>query len=316
MIHIFIINNAAGKEHLADGIRQHLKKRKDIKYFAFNTVEAGEESTIAAKVAKYFDGERLRFYACGGSGTFRNMINGISDLANSEVAFFPCGLTNDFLKSFDENEAFFHDLDNLIDGRCQPIDYIKTNHGIAVNSVSYGIDSRLIHYIDALRVFDIFGSQIPYILALLVGVVSSVPRKLILNIDDDETMLDYSELIFTNGCFLGGNLRTTPHANITDGKASYYVTVDKKGPKLLPDLFALMKANFKKLNRLGSLGEASHFEICSADGTSVIMNLDGELVDGGRFWSIDIINKGLNFVMPKNFDFKAYKLETEGNYHG
>lgn len=316
MIHIFIINNAAGKEHLADGIRQHLEKRTDLKYFAFNTVESGEEASIAAKVSKYFDGERIRYYACGGSGTFRNMLNGISDLTNSEVAFFPCGLTNDFLKSFDDNEKFFHDLDNLINGQCEPIDYIKTNHGIAINSVSYGIDSRLIHYIDALRVFDIFGSQVPYVLALLVGVISSVPRKLILNIDDDETMQNYSEIILTNGCVLGGNLRTTSHANITDGKASFYVTVDKKGPKLLPDLFALMKANYKKLAKLGSVGEASHIEICSADGSNIVMNLDGELVDGGRFWSVDIINKGINFVIPKKFDFSAYKRETEGHNNG
>ncbi len=313
MIHIFIINNAAGKEHLADGIRQHLEKRKDIKYFAFNTVEPGEESSIAAKVAKYFDGERIRFYACGGSGTLRNMINGISDLANSEVAFFPCGLTNDFLKSFDDNESLFHDLDKLINGTSKPLDYIKSNHGIALNSISFGIDSNMLRYMESLRVFDVFGSQAPYLLSLLTGIISAKPKKTILTVDDSESILNYSEIIITNGCVLGGNLRTTSHANVTDGKATYYLTVEKPGLRLLPDLFALMKANHKKLQHLGTLGEGRHFELCSADGRDIVMNMDGELINGGRFWNINIVRKGINFVFPEGFNHRSLQTENGGN---
>ena len=63
----------------------------------------------------------------------RNMLNGLDDFSNVEVAFFPCGMTNDFLKVLGGEEPF-KNIDALINGKTVPVDYIKTNYGVAINT--------------------------------------------------------------------------------------------------------------------------------------------------------------------------------------
>ena len=141
MTHIFIVNPYAGEKTFADDLRRKLKEIKNLKYFVFNTKRAGDEEALVRRILHIFQDEELRFYCCGGSGTMRNMLNGFDDLEKAEIAFFPCGLTNDFLKVFGENEARFHQIEELIEGDVIQVDYIRTNHGVALNQFSTGLDS-------------------------------------------------------------------------------------------------------------------------------------------------------------------------------
>ena len=54
MIHIFIINNFAGSGTAAQNLIEHLSKKDDLRYFVFNTINAGFETTIVRKICKYF----------------------------------------------------------------------------------------------------------------------------------------------------------------------------------------------------------------------------------------------------------------------
>lgn len=311
MVHIFIINSSSGSSTLSSSIRSHLATRTDIKYFVFNTIEQGQEKDIAKRMVRYFHGEKIRIYSCGGSGTVHNIINAIEDFSTVEVAYYPCGSTNDFIKSFGENQVFFHDLDALIDGEAAPIDYIKTNHGICLNTFSLGTDANMIKLMSSLRVFSILGTQVPYNLSMILGIILSSPRRMIFNIDDREITRDFSEIILANGCVLGGNLHITKKPLVNDQKISYIHTSNKKGAKLLPCLFGLMNADYKKLHRNSELGEASSFELCSVDGKPIAANMDGEYVVGGRYWKVDVVKEGLQFVIPKGFDFVKYNEEME-----
>lgn len=311
MVHIFIINSASADKDLSKMIREHLASRDDIKYFVFNTIEAGQEKDIASRMVRYFHGEKIRIYSCGGSGTIHNIVNAIEDFSTVEVAYFPCGMTNDFIKAFGDYKKLFLDLDELIDGKAVPIDYIKTNHGICINTFSLGADATMIRMMNNLRVFDIFGSQMPYNLSMIIGVLTSSPRRMILNIDDSEITRDFSEIILANGCTLGGSLTITQKPVINDKKVAYVYTYDRKGFRLLSCLFALMKADYRGICNTSEIGTASSFELCSVDGKPIAANLDGEYVVGGRYWKIEVIEKGLNFVMPKSFDLERYYAETE-----
>ena len=113
MTHIFIINPFAGHQTFADDLRTKLAKVKNLDYFVFNTRYKGYETELVRKILHIFEGEKLRFYCCGGSGTMRNMLNGFDSLDDVEVAFFPCGLTNDFLKNFGKDESRFHNIEEL-----------------------------------------------------------------------------------------------------------------------------------------------------------------------------------------------------------
>ena len=110
MIHIFIVNPYAGKGAFADDLRLKLSRIEGLNYFVFSTRYKGHETELVKEIQDIFENEKLRFYCCGGSGTMRNMLNGFEKLDDAEIAFFPCGLTNDFLKMFDKDEARFHDI--------------------------------------------------------------------------------------------------------------------------------------------------------------------------------------------------------------
>lgn len=301
MIHIFIINNVAGRRDMAKDLRKHLETKKDkIRYFVFNTIQAGFETTIVKRILKYFEGEKLRFYCCGGSGTMRNMLASFTSFENVEVAFFPCGLTNDFLKCFgDENEEYFHDIDKLIDGDVVQVDYIKTNYGIGLNTFSIGLDSMMVSLMDEFRVLDIFGSITPYVLSVGSSLLFSKAREYIVTIDGAEYVNKFSEIVFGNGAVLGGNLYVAEYTDITDGKASFLLVPHRDGITLLPTLIGVMHKEFEKLKKKSKLGQCEVMEIRSADGNPIAMNLDGELVEGGSYWKAEIVRKGLNMVVPK-----------------
>jgi len=298
MIHIFIINSFSGNRQLSRDIRNQLKKHDDMNYFVFNTLDVGKEEDIARKMCRYFKGEKIRFYCCGGSGTMRNMMNGIGNFKNIEVAFFPCGFNNDFLKCFGDKEEFFYDIEYLIDGVAIPVDYIKTNHGVALNTCSLGIDSKMVEFISQNRHLDGFGNRMPHALGFIRSIAGSQTRKLRINIDKDTIFDDISEILIGNGCMIGGNLHISSDTAIDDGYAEYGIAIKKSRLGIMRLLLAMMKRS-GSVNKLANIGSGAYFEIRAFDEMPISMNLDGEIIHGDDYWRIEIVQGGMNFVVPR-----------------
>lgn len=307
MVHVFIINHFAGGNELAKNLRSHLAEKKGLRYFVFNTVRAGFETEIVRKARKFFEDEKLRFYCCGGSGTLRNMLNGLENFKRVEFAFYPCGMTNDFLKCFGDDEAF-RDIDKLIEGKTVEIDYIKTNFGVALNTLSVGFDSNVENAMRNFRIYNNFGKQIPYILSVLYGIVLAKPKQVELVIDGEIRPNKYSEIVFANGCVLGGNLYVSAHTNIMDGMASYFTASDVRGLEAFPFLIKIMQKKLTKLNHKVKYGECKSIEIRSLDGKPLLLNYDGELVECGTKCKAEIVYKGLRFVIPQTVNIKKLTL--------
>jgi len=298
MVHIFIINSNQADKHFSEKLKEHLKERDDLKFFVFNTSHAGMEAEIAQKMVKFFGDEIIRFYCCGGSGTFRNIFNTIVDFNNFEMAFYPCGATNDFLKIFGDKAIYFKDIDNLIDGRVENMDYIKTTNGVAVNTVSFGVDTKLSLTLESMKSFEIFGAKIPYLIAYTHALTGVKHRKLHLVIDRETHTEDVNEMIIGNGSTLGGNMRFTDEANPRDGILDYIMSVTKYDKTVLQVLLLMLKGDLKKLRKYTDYGKASYYEVSTADGKDIYFNLDGEIVKGGSEWTIEVVKEGLKFVVP------------------
>ena len=69
MLQIFIINSFSGDETTTIGIREELEKIKDMEYLVFNSEYPGHEGEMARQMCNLFPEEKIRFYACGGTGT-------------------------------------------------------------------------------------------------------------------------------------------------------------------------------------------------------------------------------------------------------
>ena len=104
----------------------------------------GYERFIAEKMCSLFTDEDIRFYCIGGSGTLFQTLSGMDDAHNRQIACYPCGLSNDFLKCYVGENRGFRNIENLLDGRVDKLDYIKVSNTCkAIDFVSIGVGNSM-----------------------------------------------------------------------------------------------------------------------------------------------------------------------------
>ena len=115
MKHLFIINPAAGSRDRSQkyiSVIDEICQARNLNYQIKVSTKAGDCRRIAEKAAQ--TGEELRIYACGGDGTLNEVCAGAAGYKNAAITVFSGGSGNDFVKLFDDPDAFFH-LDRLLD---------------------------------------------------------------------------------------------------------------------------------------------------------------------------------------------------------
>lgn len=300
LTHVFIVNPVAGMENFAGELREKLQNIEGLNYYVFSTRYAGYETTIVRQIQELFSGEKLRFYCCGGSGTLRNMLNGFEHPEEAEIAFYPCGLSNDILKVFGTDAQVFTDIEELIHGEVVEVDYIRTNHGICLNSFSMGLDSEVLKNMSRYRGLIQLGNQLPYTLSLINTLITGKATKNIALYIDGQKM-DYrtTEVIFGNGCTFGGNLHFARESHLRDGKGEFFLAPSMNPVSLLSTVHMLQKKKFDKAAKKTEFGTWRQARIISLDGTPIVGNQDGELLESALEWTLEIVPKGLHLVVPK-----------------
>lgn len=297
--HIFIVNPNAGNFFKVEKLRTVIGKLPEQDYFVFTTRGPGDETELIRQIRHYFVGYKLRIYCCGGSGTIRNVMNGIEDLSTVEIGFYPCGMTNDFLKVFGKDQEKFDHIENLIEGSAIPVDYIRTNHGVALNTFSTGMDSNILKGKDRYKSLTVFGQNVPYILAMFRSLLTTRARDYIIETDGRDRSQRSSQIIFGNGGVIGGSMYFTKDADIADGRANFFFSNDHGSVRLLPAAFTLMKKKYNRLPLYGRIGSAQKIRIRRRDNRPLEMDCDGEMVYGYSEWEAEIVHKGMNLIVPK-----------------
>lgn len=299
MTHIFIINPDSAHSRLTEDLRERLSRISELNYYVFTTRYAGYETEIVRKVLHFFRGEKLRFYCCGGSGTMRNMLCGFDDLSEAEVAFFPCGMTNDFLKVFGRDAERFENIEELINGDVIKVDYIKSNFGAALNTISFGLDSETQLLMDDYRFLRIFGETLPYSAAIIHSIFFSKQQSFDIDIDGQLISGITTETIFGNGNILGGNLHFTEFSSAVDGKGGFLTAPKMSLGGKIKIFMALVKNKREYINKNCGCGEFRKISIRRTDGSQFMLNFDGELQSCTGRLEARIVQKGLKFVVPK-----------------
>lgn len=302
MVHIFIINPMAGKRNFADSLRNQISKLPDIEYYIFDTRSAGYESILIKKIQHIFEDERLRIYCCGGSGTFKNIINDIDDLDNVEVAFFPCGDNNEFLRTFGKTdyERFF-DIEELINGDVIDVDYIRYNNkGVCLNSVSTGIDSRTIDKQKDYTFLASFWRRMPFYAAIIDSLFKTRTIKCEVTIGDKHYVDDFTEIYFGNGNMVGSELHVYENPNTADGIGKYMLLrQDARRFWSIPLAVKFLQRKVTELELTAEYGDAQCVYIRRINDGPIVYNIDGELETYGGTIKLEMVKNGLHFVVPK-----------------
>lgn len=228
MINYFFINPAAGQ---GKGIEKLIAKIKaaaqklQLQYEIYLTTEPGDGEAAARRFAEKLSGEEGRFYACGGDGTFNEVVNGAYGFDNIAVGCVPIGTGNDLVRSFPEAGDFL-DIQEQLSGIDAQVDLMQY-HGIVdgreqtrycVNMFNIGFDCNVVELAGRLKKKPLISGSVAYLLAVLGMFIKKKGISLRLT-EGEEVLLDGEVLLcaIANGNYCGGGLKTSPQSVINDG---------------------------------------------------------------------------------------------------
>lgn len=302
MKHIFIVNPAAGSadadSELTPRIQSYARK-EGIDFEIHRTLNKQEIGSYCRQRAS--SGEPVRFYACGGDGTLNDVVNAVAGMENTEVAVYPCGTGNDFVRNFTHTENFL-DLGKLIRGTAVPVDLIKYSGGYSVNMVNIGIDCDVVVEANEIkRKRGMSGSA-----AYIMGAVKVLPRGKTYRMsytDDGELKEEEFFLgLVGNGRFCGGGFCSAPDARLNDGMMDVMLIRPVKGPKMLQMLLKYRNGTHmmdKAADKYIIYRRTDHFSLYPSE--TVNVSVDGEVLpfNGDEF---TIARGAVKIVIPEGSD--------------
>lgn len=300
MNYYFIINPKAGKgghtEILEENIRNSCEKR-ELTYEIYHTKAVFDATDFVKRICSDKDNLPARFYACGGDGTFGEVVNGAVGVSGVSVGVVPIGTGNDFVRNFSSGELFF-DIDAQIDGQEERIDILKCNDKYAVNMINIGFDCEVVKKKEVLNKKPFMPSKLAYIFGVVVTLAKKPGVVARISCDDGEFLEKKCLLTtFANGEFCGGGFRSNPEATLDDGEidALFVENISrtrfvslvgsyKKGTHLVPQNAEILKN--KKVKRV-------EFKFASTQSASI----DGEIFDFDEL-CIDVVPNAIDIVVP------------------
>ncbi len=195
MKHIFIVNPHAGAKSCEALVREALKPYDgQMDYDIYMKQHKGDSHEVVRRYRAEYPSEPLRFYACGGDGTLREVA--IACIGVEGVAFtaFAQGSGNDYVKYYGGPDEF-RDVGRLLRGIETPIDMMRVKSITqrtkseaqpaapqeeltwAMNATHFGLDARVASTIDALRRKPFIGKSMAYPTGVAWGFLTGMRNK-------------------------------------------------------------------------------------------------------------------------------------------
>ena len=271
----------------------------DIEPLIFTSEYPGYEREMTEKLCDLFPDEEIRFYSIGGSGTLTNIISGIRDFSKTEVACYPSGLTNDFLKCYGKSAKLFRSIDALIKGHAVPVDMIDINRYKTLNFACFGLGNSC--FSDALifKIISLINSNLVYTLSVVFDLLRNKCGKYRIEIDGKDCTGEYAMVICMNGICMGGSLMPLKDPR-PDDKMLNFVLVNKMSRLKQLKIFSdFAKGKLEKHKNYIRLINGRYAEVSKENGKPIVFNCDGECVRGLNN-VIKLSADTLKFVIPEN----------------
>ena len=300
MKHLFIINPAAGSKDRTKMYTESIKKacgKRGLDYEIAVSAAPGECTRLTREAA--LTGEEYRVYACGGDGTLNEVVAGAAGHDNVAVSVLSGGSGNDFVKLFDDPEAFF-DLERLLDAEEVTFDLIRCNEDIALNICSVGLDARIGTDVASYKRLPGLSGFRAYVVSTVVNVIRGIAEHYVVQINGETIDAKQTMICVCNGRFYGGGFNPMPTADPTDGVLD--VLLVKKVSRLqVPAVIGKYKSGrYKELPKLIRHFRTDKVTILCDKPTAI--NLDGELRVAEKV-EMSVAGEKVRFFYPKGLTF-------------
>lgn len=302
MKHLFIVNPVSGKgishERCSAGITEAMEAAGITDYEIHVTTGPRDGYEYAKKEVE--KGEHIRVYACGGDGTLYEVINACACHDNAEVAAYPLGSGNDFVRIFGDKRSLRNVTDH-INGTPMKFDLIKCGDQYAINQCSMGVDAEVCAKQADFKKLPLLSGEAAYTAALLYCFIGRMKSRFTIKIDDEEPFT--SDVLFCvagNSRWYGGGYMAAPKALTYDGLLDFIIVKkDCLRIKLLTLINPYKKGQHLDWDRtIFKRGK----KITIKSEKPAAMNVDGEC-DYVTECTFEIVEKGINFVVPACSDF-------------
>ena len=221
MKHYFIMNPAAGKgtkfHNLIDEIHKVCDRRK-VDYEIHITAKIGEATEYVTQVCTE-SSEPMRFYACGGDGTIKEVASGLVGFDHVELGIIPMGTGNDFVRNFEHSDQFF-DIDAQLDGETRKIDLLTYNNKYAINLINIGFDCEVAKQVGYNRRSLFVPSKLAYTAGIAQKITqfdTAIARGRIYFDGVLFSKTKHQACVFANGSYYGAGYKAAPAASFNDG---------------------------------------------------------------------------------------------------
>ena len=297
MKHLFIINPAAGSRNQTESYRKKIAQvceARGVEYSIEVSGAPGQCRKIANRAAK--TGEEYRIYSCGGDGTMNEIVGGVAGFANVAVTMFAGGSGNDFIRIFNEPEAF-RDLDRLMDAEEVTLDLIKVNDDYSLNICSVGLDARIAADVANYKRLPLLSGFRAYAASTVVNLLKGISEHYVIEIDGEKIDGKKTMICVCNGRFYGGGFNPVPEADPTDGKLDVLV-VEAVNLLQVPSVIGKYKdGRYKELTHLVKYYCVDRLKVIFDKPTSI--NLDGEQ-RMGEVMDVSVAKEKVRFFYPKD----------------
>ena len=312
MKHLFIVNPAAGKCDRTVQIKtaaQQVLGVRGLDYDVLISKGPGDCRRLAREAAQ--TGQELRLYACGGDGTLNEVVNGAAGFPNAAITHYPTGSGNDFVKIFDQPEAF-RELERLLDSQEALLDLMECSAGdqvsYAANICSMGLDARIGTEMGRYRRLPLVSGKGAYLLSTAVNLCKGIHKPYVIELDNETIRGNQTLLCVCNGRWYGGSFNPCPDAEPDDGMLEVLVV---KPVNLLQ--VAMVIGKYQKGQYADYPQLISHYrtrQVTVSCGEDSVVNLDGEALRS-REVTFRISGEKLRFFYPRGLSYRMRERKTE-----
>ena len=296
MIHLFIINPAAGSRNRTADYSQIIHKlcrERGLEYDIRVSTAPGECTRFAREAAQ--SGKEYRLYACGGDGTLNEVAQGAAGYENVAVTVFSGGSGNDFVKLFDDPQAFF-DLERLLDAEEATFDLIDCNGDIALNICSVGLDARIGTDVSHYKRLPLLQGFRAYAASTVVNVIKGIAEHYVVELNGKRIDGKQTLICVCNGRYYGGGFNPVPDADPSDGLLDVLLVKAVSRLQVAGVIGKYKDGRYKELPHLVRHYRTKSITITCDQPTPI--NLDGELRMAQEV-TMSVSDKKLRFFYPK-----------------
>jgi len=237
--------------------------------------------------------------AVGGDGTVHEIVNGLMRIGEDRrpaLALIPVGSGNDTCRMIGSPTDIDEAIAVLRRNTSKTFDLGKCNDEFLVNSFSIGIDALTVARTLKIKEETGRSGMLLYGQALIQIILFELEATR-LDVAIDGVVQQRGVLVYTvtNGRTYGGGFKINPSAKPDDGTLTLSYIEWMPTLKTLTKIPPLLRGTHPKLKEY-SVEEVTAVTFTSSDGSKLIAQIDGELLEG-RSFAIEVRPSALRFIV-------------------